>query len=89
MDDLNKYRKQIDSIDHSIIDLLAQRMRCVAKIGVIKKDQGIAPFDKKRWRALLEDRLEAGTVLGLSNVLIKQIWNSIHEHALEIEKNHE
>jgi len=89
MDELNKYRKQIDSIDHAIIDLLVQRMRYVAKIGLIKKGQGIAPFDEKRWRALLKDRLEAGTVLGLPDVLIKQIWHSIHKHSLEIEKKHE
>lgn len=89
MDDIKKHRDQIDSIDRAIIDLLAQRMSHVKNIGMIKKDQDIAPFDDNRWQAVLNDRIEFGKQLGLSMGMIKHIWNSIHEHALEIEKSNE
>jgi len=89
MDDLKKHREQIDLIDRAIIDLLAQRMSHVKSIGMIKKGQDIAPFDDNRWQEVLHDRIEFGKQHGLSMRMIKDIWNSIHEHALEIEKSHE
>jgi len=89
MDDLKKHRKQIDSIDRAIIDLLAQRMGHVKDIGIIKKGQDIAPFDDNRWQAVLHDRIEFGEQLGLPSEMIGHIWNSIHEQALEIEKSNE
>ncbi len=89
MDDLKKHREQIDSVDHAIIDLLAQRMSHVKKIGIIKKGKDIAPFDDNRWQAVLHDRIEFGKQHGLPMEMIKHIWNSIHKQSLEIEKGHE
>lgn len=48
MEDLNKYRMQIDELDKSIMDLLDQRLNIARKIGRVKKQEKIATLDKNR-----------------------------------------
>ena len=74
---LNKFRKQIDEIDESIINLLAKRMLVVKKVGQLKKKNNIPVFDKSRWEKVISSK----------KGFVKKIWEIIHDEALRIEKS--
>jgi len=86
MNELNVLRKQIDQIDQEIIKQLSNRFLVVKKIGQIKKELGIQPLDKNRWKKVLSNRILISKKFGLPTKLIKSIYNLIHEYALKIEK---
>lgn len=86
MKKLNLLRQQIDQIDQEIIKQLSNRFSIVQKIGRIKKELGVLPLDKNRWKQVLNSRILIGKKFGLPTKLIKSIYNLIHEHALKIEK---
>lgn len=52
MNSLDKYRKEIDKIDDSIIELLEQRFNLVVEIGQYKKENNLPVFDVKRESAI-------------------------------------
>ncbi len=45
---LNEYRKSIDNIDASIVNMLAERFKITQKVGVYKAKHNLEPADKKR-----------------------------------------
>lgn len=69
-------RKQIDEIDEQIVNLLAERMKTVKNIGLLKKKLNIPPLDLVRWQRITKTK----------NGFVKKIWEIIHEEALKIEK---
>lgn len=50
---LDDLRKEIDTIDRAIIELLAKRFSVVKKIGEYKKIHKLSPLDASRWNALI------------------------------------
>lgn len=57
MDDvteLAQLREQIDQIDDRILELLAERIRVVLRIGELKRRAGIPVYDADRERAIYE-----------------------------------
>jgi len=83
--DLNLLRKEIDALDAKILELLAQRMKLVLKVGVYKKRQSIAPLDQSRWQKILKSKFSLARKLGLDKDLVKDIYERIHEAALKLE----
>lgn len=73
---LDGFRKQIDTLDEQIVNLLAERMKVVKKVGVFKKQQNIPPLDPARWQKIIKTK----------KGYVKKIWEIIHEEALKIEK---
>lgn len=45
---LEKYRQEIDQIDHEIIQLLDQRLELVKQVGAYKRQSNVAVLDQKR-----------------------------------------
>lgn len=84
---LDTYRKQIDDIDKQLITLLHERMVVVENVGEFKKINNIEPLDEARWLEVLMNRVSIAKEMGLSEELIKEIWEAIHKEALRIEKN--
>lgn len=80
-------RKRIDSIDHDMLKLLQKRMDTVAVIGKNKKQENLPIIQPERWNALLKDRLKYGVELGLSEILIKKIFESIHVESLKTQSD--
>jgi len=58
MDNLDVYRKQIDSIDNKILELLNQRMKSVEAIGIAKQTTGTSIYRPEREKEIL-DRLKS------------------------------
>lgn len=87
MDNLKNWRKQIDTIDKQILNLLAKRFKLSQKIGQYKKEQKLPVLDKTRWIKVLELNLEQAESLNLSEDFIKKIFTLIHKYSISIQKN--
>lgn len=85
-DKLDFLRQKIDFIDDSIINLLAERLWIVKKIGEYKKQKGIAPLDQTRWEKVLLSKMAKAKTLGINPELVKKIYHFIHQEALKIEE---
>jgi len=83
---LTKYRNELDQIDNEIIKLLAQRFEIVKKIWKYKINNNIWILQLWRWEQVLKNRKEIAQKLWISESLIENIWNLIHEEALKLEK---
>lgn len=83
---LQKWRQEIDLIDSEIINLLAKRMNIVKRIWKYKKEKWINILQEGRWNDVLKSRKKIATELGLKEEFIEDIWNRIHDYALNIEE---
>lgn len=83
--DLLQFREQIDSIDHQMLDLLAQRMSVINKIGEYKLDQNLTIFQLRRWEKILKTRAEYGKKLGLDKAFILAILELMHKESIQIQ----
>lgn len=84
-DELERLRRQIDSLDGELLKILAKRMDVVREIGRYKKSEGLDLRDDERLKALLEDRLQTAGELGLTEESVRKLYELIHEIALETE----
>lgn len=83
--DLNAYRNQIDSIDTQIIELLAQRMDVVRRIGQYKITHNVAAFQLTRWKKIIQTRLALGSALGLNRNFVNQMLQSVHKESIRLQ----
>ena len=83
--EIEKLRKEIDVIDHSIVLQLSKRFDVVRRVGLLKKRHGIQALDKSRWQKVLEKISIAAKKQGISPKLLINIYELIHEAALKIE----
>ncbi len=79
---LDELRAQIDQVDHDVLDVLAQRMRIVEQIAEAKKVSNVTTLQVGRWKALLEDRLERASTLGLDEDYVKELYQTIHRESV-------
>ncbi|MDD5213379.1 MAG: chorismate mutase [Candidatus Gracilibacteria bacterium] len=86
MNDLQKYREEIDSIDKDLIELLAKRFDVVKRVGYYKKEHNMPPLQAGRWQEVLDSRKNIASHLGVSDEFIEKVWNIIHDYALDLEK---
>ena len=86
MEWLKWFREEIDSIDWELIKLLAKRFEVVVKVWEYKKLNDIQPLQTNRWEEVLSSKKKIARLYNLSEKFIEDIWNRIHEEALEIEK---
>ena len=73
--ELEKYRKELDEIDDSLIDLLNKRGNISLKISSVKKDLDLDIYQPAREREILEKIRNKSTIYKAAN--IEAIWNEI------------
>ena len=83
---LENYRAQIDTLDKEMIYLLFRRFEIVNQIWILKKDNNIEVLQIDRWKKLLNENVEVGNELWVSELIIRDIWERIHKESLKIEK---
>ncbi|XKM13144.1 bifunctional chorismate mutase/prephenate dehydrogenase [Orbaceae bacterium ac157xtp] len=71
--ELIELRDEIDLIDKSILDLIAKRLKLVAKVGEVKSESGIPIYDPKRETIMLHKLRSEAESLGVSPHLIEDI----------------
>jgi chorismate mutase len=86
---LEEYRKEIDTIDQELLNILAKRFDIIREIGKLKKEKNILPLDEKRWEEVMGKINNKATKLNLPKIFVKNIYDEIHKAALMIERNDE
>jgi chorismate mutase len=79
---LENLRGRIDSIDHEIMEVLAQRMGIVRQIGQYKKENKVTALQINRWAQIMEDRGRLAEKLDLDDTFIKALFQLIHEDSV-------
>jgi chorismate mutase len=79
---LAELRRQIDGIDESLLEILANRMRVSREIGVYKKEHNMPILQTPRYVEILEDRAKAGAAMDLSTDFVEKILKEIHEESI-------
>ncbi|MBP8792044.1 MAG: bifunctional 3-deoxy-7-phosphoheptulonate synthase/chorismate mutase type II [Lutibacter sp.] len=82
---LNMHRKELDLIDNSIIDILADRMTIAEAIGRIKNKENVAILQSGRWGEILDSMIQAGLEKGLSREFIEEIFKAIHVESINVQ----
>lgn len=82
---LNMHRKELDLIDGSIIDILADRMTIAEAIGRIKHQENVAILQSGRWGEILDSMIQAGLEKGLSREFIEEIFKAIHVESINVQ----
>jgi chorismate mutase len=85
--ELWKYRKQIDKIDLEILKLFAKRFEIVLEIWKLKRENNIQSLDKKRWNEVLWRIIEEWKKMWLSEEFVVDVWERVHEESLRVEKH--
>jgi chorismate mutase/prephenate dehydrogenase len=70
-------RKEIDDIDHQILDLLSKRNEVVEHVAEVKKRTGFGIRDFKREASLLADRGQRAAEIGLRVEVIESLFRVI------------
>lgn len=80
--ELRHLRRQIDTIDEQLLDLLARRKQVVLKIGEWKQRAGVSPLCVVRWRHHLGALVRYGREHGLSSRFVGSLGDRVHREAL-------
>jgi chorismate mutase len=81
-DSLSVYRRQIDSLDSQLIQLLGKRMEVVTAIGIFKAVHHIPPLQSKRFEEILHKNIVIGQGVQLSESFIRDLMEAIHKESL-------
>lgn len=81
-ENISALRKQIDLIDDQLIELLAKRMRISREIGQYKKEHGMTIVQTSRYGEILDKRSAQGSLCGIDQVCVRQIFEAIHEESV-------
>ena len=83
---LDDFRSQIDELDSELLRVLAQRMYYVREIGKLKQSGGMSPLQQERFAAIIKSQLAKAKSLNLSEKFVDDLYQLIHEYALEIQR---
>ena len=81
-ENITELRKQIDSIDNDLIELLAKRMRVAREIGQYKKEHKMTVLQSKRYSEIIDKRGAQGSLCGISPDCMNTIFEAIHEESV-------
>lgn len=84
---IEQLRAEIDVIDENILSALNARMKISKQIGEQKKLNNIAILQTSRWDEILKKVVSKGVDLGLSENLVSNVFNAIHEASVELQND--
>lgn len=79
---LTELREQIDHVDKELLEILAQRMDIVEKMGLYKKKNNVTVFQKNRWQEISETRNKWAEELGLNPEFMWDLFKVIHDASI-------
>ncbi|EGU61948.1 bifunctional chorismate mutase/prephenate dehydrogenase [Vibrio nigripulchritudo ATCC 27043] len=85
--ELNELRDQIDQVDKKMVDLLAQRLALVEKVGEVKSEHGLPIYVPEREAAMLASRREEAEKQGVPPQLIEDILRRTMRESYTSEKD--
>ncbi|WED22417.1 bifunctional chorismate mutase/prephenate dehydrogenase [Vibrio sp. JC009] len=85
--ELNELRDQIDAVDKQMVELLAQRLALVEKVGEVKSEHGLPIYAPDREAAMLASRREEAEKRGVPPQLIEDILRRTMRESYASEKD--
>ncbi|WP_135444406.1 bifunctional chorismate mutase/prephenate dehydrogenase [Vibrio tasmaniensis] len=85
--ELNELRDQIDGVDKQMLDLLAQRLALVEKVGEVKSEHGLPIYVPEREAAMLASRRQEAEKIGVPPQLIEDILRRTMRESYASEKD--
>jgi chorismate mutase len=85
MNELERIRAEIDTIDREIIDALARRMLCVEQVAEIKEDEGVPTHVPDREEDVRRKWMDESDRHGLDPRFTQAVLDTI----LEMSKKHQ
>ncbi|SBS68284.1 bifunctional chorismate mutase/prephenate dehydrogenase [Vibrio atlanticus] len=85
--ELNELRDQIDAVDKQMLDLLAQRLALVKKVGEVKSEHGLPIYVPEREAAMLASRRQEAEKIGVPPQLIEDILRRTMRESYASEKD--
>jgi chorismate mutase len=79
-------RRAVDEVDDQIIAALAQRMAIVSAMGELKRKHQVSTLQPTRWQEILDSRTEDAQKRGLRDTFVSQVYQLIHEEAIQIQE---
>jgi chorismate mutase len=79
---LGVLRNEIDQIDQKLIDILAERMQVVSRIGQVKKEKNVAVLQNQRFNEIMDKMIQKAHQTGLSDEFIAGIFKEIHQESI-------
>jgi chorismate mutase len=79
---LSALREDVDELDSRLLELLGQRMDIVREMGRLKAGEHVSTLQPHRWQEIVQDRVQRGSSLDLSEDFVLQLMQSIHEEAV-------
>ena len=79
---LAELRRQIDTIDETLLEQLAKRMRISREIGIYKKEHNMPILQAPRYGEILEQRAKMGSEMDLNADFVEKILKEIHEESV-------
>lgn len=83
---MEKFRKEINKIDEQILQLICKRLKCSAKIGEIKKKEGLPILNRKRESEIYQKLEKMSVQKKIDPKYIKKIWGNIIKMSREHQK---
>lgn len=83
--ELLKFRDKIDSLDASLLTILAERIDVVKKVGEYKKKHKLPVYQPDRYKELIKRRQKSGSSLGIDESFIRSLFNLIHDNSLNVQ----
>lgn len=83
---LKPFRKEIDSLDEKLVDLLAQREKIIHAVAKIKAQHNIPAVLQSRVDEVRENAVEIGKTYGADENYIREIYKTIIRLSCEIEE---
>lgn len=79
---LEELRRQIDSCDNDLMDILAKRMRICREVGTFKKEHNITILQTNRINEIIEKRQEQSSLCEIDAEFVKVIIETIHKESV-------
>jgi len=86
LEKLNDHRKEIDTIDEQMLELLEKRLAIVKKIADLKTRENLPIRDTKRETVILDNIAVKAEKLDLDPELVKRFFKSVIELSVEVEQ---
>lgn len=82
---LESLRKEIDSIDAELLQILHRRMEKIIEIGKYKKENNIRILQIERLRKMMISRMKSAKELGLDPMFTARLLQLVHKESIQLQ----
>lgn len=82
---LAQLRRQIDQIDHELLEILAKRMNVSREIGTFKREHNMPVVQPTRYGDVMASRIISAKAMGLDEDFMRSILSTIHEESVRLQ----